>query len=190
MLRVCRADSRSAMAHLCEVTTCGTRSLANFESNLSWDSRRDTARAMIPRTMIKMTVNASPNLVPIFRFPRNIVLLLVLVQCAGVAPGRAAAKSVALKFLAAPSNVLYQHATSVTPRSFGVLACSRNILVATGCILHAASRAVRLKQGKLAAPIQPWQCVGTKTSPLHCDAFRRGELCRTRRSPEATRPIA
>src|ERR1700736_2325387 len=80
MLRVCRADSRSEMAHLCEVTTSGTRSLANRESNLSCDSRRDTARAMMPRTMIRTTANASPNLVPILKFPRNIVLFLLLVQ--------------------------------------------------------------------------------------------------------------
>ncbi len=94
------------MAHLCELTTCGTRSLANLESNVSCDSRRDTARAMMPRTMIRTTANASPNLVPIFKFPRNIVLLLRLVQSAGGTPGRSAAQSVGLKFVAVLRNVL------------------------------------------------------------------------------------
>ncbi len=66
------------MASLCELTTCGTRSLANFVINVSCDSIRDTASAMMPRTMIRTTANASPNLVPIFKLPRNIVLLLTL----------------------------------------------------------------------------------------------------------------
>src|ERR1039458_8282718 len=79
MLRVCRADSSSELAHLSEVTTCGTSLFAKRESNESCESRRDTPRVMMPITMIRTTTNASASLVPIFMFPRNIPYLLVTV---------------------------------------------------------------------------------------------------------------
>src|SRR6185437_15628291 len=132
MLRVCRADSSTEMAHLCEVTTCGTRSLVKWESNASWTSRRDTARTTMPRTMMRTAENATPNLAPIFKLPRNIVLLL-RPRSVGVTPGHRCARQ-----LARLPNVLVQHAASVTRRSL------TERLGDNGCTLHASSRAARL----------------------------------------------
>jgi hypothetical protein len=66
--------------------------------------------------MIRTTANASPNLVPIFKFPRNIVLLLFLAQSAVATTGCAATESVVLAFVAAIRSVLIGYAASGTRR--------------------------------------------------------------------------
>src|ERR1700709_730326 len=71
MLRVCCADSRREIADLREFATWGTSSLAKSDSNLSCDDRRDTPRATMPRTIVKMSAKASASLVPIFILARN-----------------------------------------------------------------------------------------------------------------------